>query len=183
MRKRTTGTLESIDRSECASSNRLSANLTEVQAQNMKTVSTQDDDPLLAPEERSLLRQAEGRVLMFCLNGPMSFGAAKSISRRLPLIQNYDVLILDLTTVTYFSVTALLAIETMVKDALAHRRCVLLVGVTGSMELRFRPIAMMRHVPVEQRFRDRAEALRTALRFIHPHTPQGTEPQTSIIQR
>ncbi|MEM7793550.1 MAG: SulP family inorganic anion transporter, partial [Cyanobacteria bacterium P01_C01_bin.118] len=83
--------------------------ITDIQVKDMRAVTHGDNENWLTPQERSMLKAARGRVLMFHLSGPMSFGAAKSISRRMTIVENYEVLILDLTTVPRLGVTALLA--------------------------------------------------------------------------
>lgn len=138
-------------------------NLTEVQEEEMKTFTAPVDDPSLNDEERSLLKEAEGKVLMFCLSGPMSFGAAKSISQRLSIVKNFEVLILDLTHVPRMGVTALLAIENMLKDSLQKQRSVLLVGVHGQVEERMQRLDIMKKLLPESRFLDRGAALKEAL--------------------
>ncbi|NER79229.1 MAG: SulP family inorganic anion transporter, partial [Leptolyngbya sp. SIO1D8] len=122
-------------------------NLTDLQVQNMQVVTQGDEEDWLSPEERSLLKAAKGRILMFRLSGPMSFGAAKSISRRLSIVENYEVLILELTAVSRLGVTALLAIETMIKDALAKRRQVFLVGATGQVSRRLQCLEILQKLP------------------------------------
>jgi SulP family sulfate permease len=53
----------------------------------------------LTTEEKSLVDQCGNALMLFRLRGPLSFGAAKGISARMGLIQNYKVLILDITEV------------------------------------------------------------------------------------
>ena len=109
--------------------------LTDLQIENVKAVTQDDGEDWLLPEERALLRAAGGRIFMFRLSGPMSFGAAKEISRRMSIVENYEILILDLGSVPRLGVTASLAIETMLKDALAKQREVFLVGLAGKSSI------------------------------------------------
>jgi len=46
----------------------------------------------LDAEERDLITQAEGRVILYRLSGPISFGAAKALGPALP-IHNYDAVV------------------------------------------------------------------------------------------
>ena len=55
--------------------------------------------------------------MFFRLKGPLSFGAAKGITDRMALVQNYKVLILDITEVPRLGVTASLALEDMMLEA------------------------------------------------------------------
>ena len=53
----------------------------------------------LPADEKALLDRCSGKVMLFRLKGPLSFGAAKGISERMMLVRNYKVLILDITDV------------------------------------------------------------------------------------
>ncbi len=146
-------------------------NLSDVQIQNMKAVTHADDEDWLSPEEQALLKAAKGQILMFHLSGPMSFGAAKSISRRLSIVENYEVLILDLSNVPRLGLTALLAIETMLKDALAKKREVFLVGASGQVKQRLQSLEIIQQLPPTHRVMERLVALQQALEEIRGYTP------------
>ncbi len=137
-------------------------NLTDVQLQAMRSVTQADGEDWLSEEEQTILREADGRIFMFHLSGPMSFGAAKSIARRLSIVENYDVLILDLIMVPRLGVTALLAIETMLKDALASHRDVFLVGAKGQVEARLQRLNVLTELPPQHRLESRLVALQMA---------------------
>ena len=140
--------------------------ITDIQVKDMRAVTHGDNENWLSPEERSMLKAARGRVLMFHLSGPMSFGAAKSISRRMTIVENYEVLILDLTTVPRLGVTALLAIETMIKDALAKRREVFLVGAQGQVAQRLHKLELVQKLPPSHQVPERIIALERSLELI-----------------
>lgn len=90
----------------------------------------------LPADERALLDACGGHVMVFRLSGPLSFGAARGISDRMPLVRNYKVLILDLSTVARLGVTAALAIESMLNAATGARRHVFLVAPEGRVRER-----------------------------------------------
>ena len=110
---------------------------------------------------------------MFHLSGPMSFGAAKSISRRISIVEDYEVLILDLTDVPRLGVTALLAIETMLKDAFAKKRQVFLVGASGQVQQRLQCLEIIQQLPPTHRVMQRQSALQQALEGIRGYTPES----------
>ena len=116
-----------------------------------------------------MLRQAGGRILLLRLGGPMSFGAAKSISKRMTMVENYEVLILDLSDVPLLGVTASLAIETMVKEACDKGREVFIVGATGKVKKRLQRLEVMDLLPLRNRVNDRTEALRQAIIILDGH--------------
>ncbi|MGB5900747.1 MAG: SulP family inorganic anion transporter [Geitlerinemataceae cyanobacterium] len=141
-------------------------NLTDLQVQDMKAITHADDEDWLSPQEQVLLKAAKGRILMFYLNGPMSFGAAKAISQQLSIVENYEVLILDLSSVPRLGVTALLAIETMLKDAIDRKRQVFLVGARGQVQERLMRLDILQQLPPTHRVTDRLTALQKSLQSI-----------------
>jgi SulP family sulfate permease len=145
-------------------------NLTDVQIQEMKTVTHGDDENWLSPEEQALLKAANGRIFMFHLSGPMSFGAAKSISRRLSMVEHYEVLILDLSSVPRLGITALLAIETMLKDALARNQKVFLVETSAQVQQRLQNLEIIKQLPPTHRVPQRLMALKQAVEKIQQDT-------------
>ena len=90
----------------------------------------------LPEAEQRLLDQCGDAVMLFALQGPLSFGAAKGISERMTLVRQYRVLILDISNVPHLGVTATLAIERIVQEAHSHHRKVLVAGATGKVRQR-----------------------------------------------
>ena len=140
--------------------------LTDLQSRNVKAITSPDDELDLSIAERHLLKKANGRVLLFSLGGPMSFGAAKTISQRMGMVRQYDVLILDLSDVPLMGVTASLAIETMVKDACDKKRQVYLVGAKGKVKDRLQKMQILQMLDPDCRFSERIFALEKAVDFI-----------------
>lgn len=140
--------------------------LTDLQIKEVKAVTYGDDEDWLSPEERSLLKAAKGHILMFRLSGPMSFGAAKAISRQMSIVENYDVLILDLTDVPRLGITALLAIETMLKDAIDKGHEVFLVGAKGQVYRRLQCLEILQQLALHHQIPDRLSALQQALETV-----------------
>ena len=88
----------------------------------------------LPSDEKALLDRCAGEVMLFRLKGPLSFGAAKGITERMMLVRNYKVLILDITDVPRLGVTATLAIEDMVQEAISNSRKAYVAGATGRVK-------------------------------------------------
>ncbi len=141
-------------------------NLSDIQSDRVKAITNPDDDRDLSAEEKHILKRAKGKILLFSLDGPMSFGAAKTISQRMGMVSNYDVLILDLSDVPLLGVTASLAIENMVKDACEKKQQVFLVGATGRVQERLQKLKLLKLLPPDNRFRERLPALYKAIAYI-----------------
>lgn len=141
--------------------------LSDMQGQDVKAITDEDDAIIMTPEEKQLLAAGKGRVLLFYLSGPMIFGVAKAISREESMIQNYDVLIFDLSDVPMLGVTACLAIENAIKDAVEKGRHVFIVGAKGKIKERLERFKIVDMIPPHHLILVRKEALQRALTLIN----------------
>ena len=116
--------------------------LTETQLEGMEEANAPEGDHELPWEDRVLLDQCRGKAMLFRLSGPMSFGAAKGITERLALVENYTSLILDVSEVPRIGVTAALALENIVQAAHAKGRRIFLVGASGRVRQRLERLGM-----------------------------------------
>ena len=135
-------------------------------ADKVKAVTYDDEEIDLNSEEKQLLERANGRVLLFYLSGPMIFGVAKAISREHNLINDYQVLILDLTEVPILGVTSSLALENAITEAIEKGREIFLVGVAGQAKKRLHTLGVIDKIPSENMVGDRTQALRDALNHV-----------------
>ncbi len=134
-----------------------------LQSRKVKTISTADDDVELSSEEQQLLDQASGKVLLFQLAGPMIFGVAKAIAREHNAIGNCRVVVFDLSEVSHMGVTAAIALENAVKEAIEVGREVFLVGASGSTQKRLEKMKLLERLPEQNIGSDRLTALRLAV--------------------
>jgi len=102
--------------------------LSDLSAKEVRTIGLNEAGDELPPEEVKMMKRANGKILLFQLNGPMIFGVAKAIAREHAAMQTARVLILDLRNVPLLGVTVALSLENMVKDAVGHGARVLVVG-------------------------------------------------------
>lgn len=144
--------------------------LSNLQAKDVKAindaVSDADDVILLNDREKQLLEQANGRVLLFHLSGPMIFGVSKAIARQQTAMADHDVLILDLSDVPLLGVTSSLAIENAIKEACDNGRQVFIVGAAGSIKRRLERFGILQMLPPNHLVMDRSEALERAVMLI-----------------
>ena len=156
--------------------------LSDLQSNKVKAIVNPDDEIDLNIAERHLLKQGKGKVLLFNLTGPMSFGAAKTISQRMGIVSKYEVLILDLTDVPLLGVTASLAIENTIKDARRSNHQVFLVGAEGKVKERLQKMKLLKLLSPDNCFDERLFALQKAIAHIEstrlrPHS-RTIEPET-----
>ena len=152
--------------------------LTDLQVSDMQTISSPTEDAQLSSTEQELLAQAKGRVLLFCLGGPMSFGAAKSISQRMSIVEKYEILILDFEDVPRVGVTAALAIENMLKDSVIKNTKVFLVGASGQVKERLQRLEIVKSLPDHFWVSDRLQALQQSLQLIQDDSVIANMPES-----
>lgn len=141
--------------------------LSREQAKQVKAISDADDDDVpLTDSERALLDKANSKVLFFYLSGPMIFSVSKAISRQHTSINEYEVMILDLTDVPMIDVTVGLALENAIKDAQeAHCEVYLLCPNERTRE-QLQRFHVLDLVPAENTFKFRYEALNAAVKTV-----------------
>jgi sulfate permease, SulP family len=130
-----------------------------MQARAVKAVSTVDDAMDLSDHERELLTQANGRVLLFQLNGAMIFGVAKTINREHNAIGDCDAVIFDLSEVFHLGISAALAIENAVEEAIEVGRNVYVVGAQGTTRKRLEEFRLFEKLPEDHTDLTRHQAL------------------------
>jgi sulfate permease, SulP family len=148
--------------------------LSQLQSQDVKTITDADDAIVLNDEEKELFELAQGRVVLFYLSGPMIFGVSKAIAREHSAMADSDVLILDLSDVPMLGVTACLAIENAIKDACEQGRQVLIVGASGKVKRRLEKFGIERFVPAHHFLMNRAEALKQSLSLVNQYPTSST---------
>ncbi|MBE9079800.1 SulP family inorganic anion transporter [Romeria aff. gracilis LEGE 07310] len=163
--------------------------LTSIQVEQVRAVTDPDDDPgvALTPEERQLMHQGQGRIMLIQMSGPMSYGAARTIAYHMG--RDCDALILDLSHVPLVGVTAAMTIEAEIRTArrrLQHK--IYIVGATGQVKERLRRFRVQKTLPAENFLPscDAALALALGLPEAGTSTPvpmvssfPGSQPQES----
>ena len=122
-----------------------------------------EDSSELDQEEQHLLNRCGDALMLFRLEGPLSFGAAKGISERMTQIRQYKILLLDVTDVPHLGITATLAIERMVEEAEHHERQVLIAGANTKVKAR------LEQFRIQELTGSRREALTYAAQELDPH--------------
>lgn len=134
-----------------------------LQSKSVKSVSTGDGDLMIPDEEKALLDQGRGQVLLFQLNGAMIFGVAKAIAREHNAIRDCKAVIFDLTEVSHLGVTAALAVENAVEEAIEKGRQVYVVGAVDTTQRRLEKLGLYSKLPPERTTLSRHQALQQAV--------------------
>ena len=136
--------------------------MADAQMRTMKLVfdPTHVDD--LNPEEADILERARGRIVMFHLEGPMSFGSSRDIARTLLSSKDQEVLIIDLSDVPFIDSSASIALEEVIQDARADKDYVILCGLRQQVKEVLTKIGVIHLVSTDCNVKTRLEALRKA---------------------
>ncbi len=134
-----------------------------LQSKSVKSVSTGDGDLMIPDEEKALLDQGRGQVLLFQLNGAMIFGVAKAIAREHNAIGECKAVIFDLSEVSHLGVTAALAVENAVEEAIEKGRQVFVVGAADTTRRRLEKLGLFKKLPAERTTLSRLAALQQAV--------------------
>jgi len=134
-----------------------------LQSKSVKSISTGDGDLMLPDDEKALLDQGKGQVLLFQLNGAMIFGVAKAIGREHNAIGDVSAVVFDLTEVSHLGVTAALAVENAVEEAIEKGRQVFVVGASGTTLRRLEKLGLFNKLPAECTSLSRKAALQRAV--------------------
>ncbi|MEO0985333.1 MAG: SulP family inorganic anion transporter [Cyanobacteria bacterium J06639_14] len=137
--------------------------MSQLQSNSVQTITDADDAIKLNADEKRWLDEGNGRVLLFQLSGPMIFGVAKAISREHNAIADCDAIVFDLSEVPHLGVTASLALENAVKEAIDESRYVFIVGAAGQTKRRLQKMKVFDLLPPTCLHTDRVTALEAAV--------------------
>ncbi len=142
--------------------------MTEYQVRNMAAITRPDAETPLSEEEADILKQADGRILLFRLSGPMSFSSAKAMVRLHAEVTDYRVMVLDLTDLVSIDYTVARAIEDIILDARHADRPVYVAGARPDVMNMLERQKITRHLPRNHFLPTRTQALRQAATQLTP---------------
>lgn len=116
----------------------------------------------LTAEEQAVLSRHPREILLYHMSGPMSFGAAQGMTRRLVAHGTCKVLVVDITDVPFVDASASLAIEDIVNRTRAQGVHILLAGLHPNVEKILARIGVLKTIPADCRAGNRLGALQKA---------------------
>lgn len=141
--------------------------MVELQLNSISTTKEAAGEAPLSEEEKGIMREANGRILLYHIAGPLSFGAAKGMVRRLTQQDDYDVLVLDLSDVPQVDFTSTKALDDMLTDAQESGREAFLVSCRPSVTAMLEKQGVLSRVPSSHRGDSRVQALKLALAVVN----------------
>ena len=143
--------------------------LSREQTRNIKTITDSDDAIALNNEEKQLLDEAQGKLLLLYLSGPMIFGVSKAIAREHNAVMSCTAMVVDISDVPLVDATVSLAIENALKDALDAGKEVFIVRPAQETSRFLEGVGLFDMVPAHHVCSSRVEALRLAGEAIRSH--------------
>ena len=131
-----------------------------------------EHDHDLSRDEQTLLEQANSKILVFALGGPLLFGVAKAISRKYAVLSSHEVLIVDFTKVPILGVSSSLAVENIILEDLQQQRPVFIVGAVGDVAERLTKLGLLQRLPAGHVVDTRQEALTQATTLLEAERPE-----------
>lgn len=136
--------------------------MTDLQLASVELSSDEDRPPGLDATEQAAFAPCARDVLLIHLGGPMTFGAANGLTRRLATIADYKGVILDFTDVPHVDDSAAMALESIIDRAAEADEIVILTGLRRSVVRSFVRYGMQGSLRRCVRIHERLDALRYA---------------------
>ena len=151
--------------------------MADVELEGIKSFDDTAGADSLDENEAAAMDRLGRKCLTIRLSGPMSFGAANRLDRRLAGYERYQVLILDLRDVPSADSSAVMALENIINNALGDRHTVIVVGLNTSVARSFVKLGVMDLIRETERFQTLLEALDYAATLLESPSPDQDEQQ------
>ncbi len=148
--------------------------MADLQLANMKVITEVHEESPLSSEEAAVMERNVGKIVLIHVDGPMNFGAAKNMVRRLetvPGLNTFISCVLDLSDVPMIDGTAALAIDDMLRIIRAHDQHLFFVGMQPHVTEALEGFGVLSHIRPDHRYAERLEALKHAAHVAGSHHP------------
>lgn len=144
------------------------------QLKGLKQSSDGNELDTLDQEEKALLREVGGRVLITLLHGSFSYASSRELARRdTQAVAPRDVVIYDFSHSGYVDPSAALAIEEMIEASQEQGRYVVISGLQSHALQALDGMGVLDRVPPEQQFENRKDAIRAAVAYCRDKTSEA----------
>jgi SulP family sulfate permease len=146
------------------------ARMADAQMESASLAFGADQLPDLTPEEATILEQADGRIVLFHVEGPLSFGSARDVSRMIQESGEKDVLVIDLSNVPFIDSSASMALEDIIQGLREIDDTVILFGGRPGVMQLLRKTRVLELLEPNHLASSRLEALRCARAYLEKPT-------------
>jgi SulP family sulfate permease len=138
------------------------ARMADAQVNSAKFAFGTDQINDLSKEEEAILSGADGRIILFHLEGPLSFGSARDIAKLIQTDMEKDVLAIDLSYVPFIDTSAAAALEEAIQRLKNTGDAVLLFGARAAVISMLRKTGVLQQLDEKHLLDSRIDALRLA---------------------
>ncbi len=145
---------------------------------NLRVITASTEEMPLNKEEAEILSRNKGRIILIHIDGPMGFGSAKTMVRRLEGIRqfgSFKCVVLDLASVPVIDGTAALAVEDMLRMIEAHDQHLFFVGMQPAVTEVLEGLGVLKLIRRGHHYPRRLEALRHAAEVSDFTYPKGAQ--------
>ena len=139
--------------------------MADLELANMRIITEEHPELPLTPEENAILERNTGKIVLIHVDGPMSFGSAKNMVRRIetvPGLKQFTSCVLDLSDVPVIDGTSAMAIEDMLRIIRAHKQHLFFVGMQDHVTEVLEGLGVLKLIRPGHRYAQRLDALRHA---------------------
>jgi SulP family sulfate permease len=140
--------------------------MADVQTQSARLLADPDEATHLSTEEADILRDGKGRIVLFHMEGPLSFGSARDIARILVSSREKEVLVIDLSDVPFIDSSASISLEEAMHALQRDNDIVLLCGLQPAVRETLDKIGMIESLPADRILDSRLDALQAAKQYL-----------------
>lgn len=140
--------------------------MAEVQLSSASVAATSDEAPHLSEEEAAILDRAAGRVVLFHVEGPLSFGSARDITRLMQSSAEKDALVIDMSRVPFIDTSAAMALEEAITGMREMSDTVIVFGMRDSVRDTLQRTGVLRLLEDQQLAANRLQALQAAEAYV-----------------
>ena len=142
--------------------------LSEHQLANISLISSDTNEETLSVEEKSILRQADGKLLLLDLGGAFSFASANLIINRLSILDDtFQVVVIDFSSVKIIDTSVGMAIDRILYRANENMQQVFISGFGGDTVRELMQMRALEIIPESHIHSTRIDALRHAIRVLN----------------
>jgi len=137
----------------------------EFEESRLRIITHQAQEPPLSPEEAAILARNNGRIILIHIDGPMSFGSANNMVRRLERVREFSTfksVVLDLSDVPFIDTSAAKAVEDMIRMTREHGQYLFFVGIQPQLVKVLKGLDVLSLIHPTHHYAKRLDALRHA---------------------
>lgn len=133
--------------------------MADMQVQSARKATGQEPDMGFTDQEREALQSLGDSVIYYVFDGPISFGAAKGIVRKVAMHDDARHLVLDLSKVSHIDTTAAFALEDIIIKGQSAGLTVYLIGSPAPVIKLLTTFGILTLIPTECRMQNRETVL------------------------